>query len=124
MHDSSIQNVFNRTLHDLICDPIGIVVILIIIKVRYVRYAWILGVFVLSCCLILLHTYLHTYGRTDFVFFLLLWTGWIGRRKEEKRKMAEDSTSTRRASTGVCWYTFLLIISGEGEWRFKKNNPN
>lgn len=33
--------------------------------------------------------------------------------------MAEDSTSTRRASTGVCWYTFfLLVISGEGEWRF------
>lgn len=32
--------------------------------------------------------------------------------------MAEDSTSTRRASTGVCWYTFfLLVISEEGEWR-------
>lgn len=87
MHDSSIQNVFDRISHDLICDPIGIVVILIIVKVRYVRYAWILGVFVLSCCLILLHTYLRTDGRTSSSFLLLL-TGWIGRgrRKEEKRK--------------------------------------
>lgn len=106
MHDSSIQNVFNRTSHDLICDPIGMFVILIIIKgTSYVRYAWILGVFVLSCCLILLHTYL----RTDGLHLLFCCCGQVGseegRRKEEeeeKTKMAEDSTSTRRASTGVC----------------------
>lgn len=35
--------------------------------------------------------------------------------------MAEDSTSTRRASTGVCWYTCTFsfyFVSEEGEWRF------
>lgn len=47
-------------------------------------YAWILGVFVLSCCLILLHT-LHTDGRHS-CSFLLLWTGWIGRGRRRRRR--------------------------------------
>lgn len=39
--------------------------------------------------------------------------------------MAEDSTSTRRASTGVCHFTFTFsfyFISEEGEWRQLKRN--
>lgn len=98
MHDSSIQNVFNRTSCDLICDPIGIVVILIIIKVRYVRYAWILGVFVLSCCLILLHTYLR-YGRTDLIFVVVV--DRLDRKRKKKKKRKERWRRTLHLPGGL-----------------------
>lgn len=96
----SLEGDFSH-LHDLICDPIGIVVIVIIVIT--LLFAWILGVFVLSCCLILLHTYLQTDGLHSSSFCCC---GQVGSEeeegKEEKGRMAEDSTSTRRASTGVC----------------------
>lgn len=101
-----------------ICDPIGIVVILIIIKVRYVRYAWILGVFVLSCCLILLHTYL----RTDGLHLLFVVVDRLDRTKERREK--ERWRRTLHLPGGLLLgyvstpSSLLYFISGEGEWRF------
>lgn len=119
-----------------ICDPIGIVVILIILKVRYVRYAWILGVFVLSCCLILLHT-LHTYGRTLFVFFFVVVDRLDRKRKKKKKKRKERWRRTLHLPGGLLlgYVTSpapspsILFPRRESVWRFpptptkKKKKP-
>lgn len=103
----------------MICDPIGVVVILIIIKVRYVRFAWILGVFVLSCCLILLHTYLRTDG-LHLLFVVVV--DRLDRKRKKKKKRKERWRRTLHLPGGLLLGyvstpspSLLHFISGEGE---------
>lgn len=70
-------------------------------------YAWILGVFVLSCCLILLHTYLR-YGRTSSSF-LLLWTGWIGRGRRRRREK-KDGGGLYIYQAGFYWGMLVHLL--------------
>lgn len=64
-------------------------------------YAWILGVFVLSCCLILLHTYL----RTDGLRVLFCCCGQVGSEEEEgkKRKERKDGGGLYIYQAGFYW---------------------
>lgn len=104
--ESSSRETFS---HDLICDPIEIVVILIIIKVptTYVRYAWILGVFVLSCCLILLHTYLRTDGL--HLLFCCCGQGWIGRGRRRRRER-KDGGGLYIYQAGFYWGMLVHLL--------------
>lgn len=104
-------------------------------------YAWILGVFVLSCCLILLPpTYIQTDGRHSSSFLLLL-TGWIGgRRRRRERKEKKDGGGLYIYQAGFYWGMLVHLLltcyfrgreeergkeSGDSpQLKRKKNNPN
>lgn len=127
MHDSSIQNVFNRTSHDLICDPIGIVVILIIVKVP--AMSDMLGSSAFLCLAVAWFYYLlHTYRRTDGLRLLFCCCGQVGS-EEEGKKRKERWRRTLHLPGGlllgyVSTPSSYLLFPGERgkererEWRF------
>lgn len=63
----------------------------------------------LSCCLILLHTYIQTDGLYSSSF-LLLWTGWIGRGRRRRRREKKDGGGLYIYQAGFYWGMLVHLL--------------